>query len=94
MKQDEAPAFYLHAHSFASQGRRYLRRDIIAAVKLEEWDSQIIRPHENIIPKAKSDRMSMLNACRCNTSPVLAMYADPQKRIANLISARKGPSDH
>jgi uncharacterized protein (DUF1015 family) len=89
LKQDEAAGFYLHAHTFTCQGKRYLRQDIIAAVKLEEWDKNIIRPHENIIPKAKSDRMSMLYACQGNTSPVLAMYADPQKVIANLIEQQE-----
>ena len=32
-----------------------------------------IRPHENIIPRAKSDRMSMLTTCQANTSQVMAM---------------------
>ena len=36
--------------------------------------TKVIRPHENIIPRAKSDRLSMLYACQANTSPVLAMY--------------------
>jgi uncharacterized protein (DUF1015 family) len=89
LKQDENAAFYLHAHAFTSQGQNILRRDIIAAVKLEEWDRRIIRPHENIIPKAKSDRMGMLDACQCNTSQVLAMYSDPQKVINDVISQQE-----
>jgi uncharacterized protein (DUF1015 family) len=89
LKQDEKAAFYLHAHSFTCQGRSYLRRDIIAAVKLEEWDRRIILPHENIIPNAKRDRMSMLYACQGNTSQVLAMYADPQKVIEGVIAEQE-----
>ena len=89
LQPDQQSALYLHAHSFACQGRRYIRQDILAAVKLEEWESRIIRPHENIIPKAKSDRMSMLQACRCNTSPVLAMYADPHQVIKSAIAAQQ-----
>jgi uncharacterized protein (DUF1015 family) len=86
LKQDETTAFYLHAHTFTNQSRRLSRRDIIAVVKLEEWDTKSILPHENIIPKAKSDRMNMLHACQGNTSQVLAMYADPQKVISDVIS--------
>ena len=89
LKRDETAAFYLHAHTFTSRGQNFLRRDIIAAVKLEEWDKKIILPHENIIPKAKSDRMSMLHACQGNTSQVLAMYADPQKVISDVISQQE-----
>jgi uncharacterized protein (DUF1015 family) len=54
LKRDETAAFYLHAHAFTIRGRNYLRRDIIAAVKLEEWDKKIVRPHE--FRSSKSDR--------------------------------------
>ena len=83
---DNKPALYLHEHSFTFGGKSYRRMNIIAAVKLEEWDSQIIRPHENIIPRAKSDRMSMLRACQANTSQVMAMYEDPGKVIASILA--------
>jgi uncharacterized protein (DUF1015 family) len=33
--------------------------------------------------------MSMLYACQCNTSPVLAMYTDPQKVISNVIKEQE-----
>jgi uncharacterized protein (DUF1015 family) len=89
LKQDLQAALYLHAHSFNCQGRHYVRQDILTAVKLEEWQTRVIRPHENIIPKAKSDRMSMLAACHCNTSPVLAMYADPRGVIKETIMAQQ-----
>jgi len=83
------PAFYLHEHEFTIQRKAYQRQDLIAVVKLEEWSSRVIRPHENIIPRAKSDRMSMLEACQANTSPVLAMYEDPRKAIFNSLAACK-----
>jgi uncharacterized protein (DUF1015 family) len=85
---DAAPALYRHDHYFTCQGKSYQRRNFYAAVRLEEWDKKIVRPHENIIPKAKSDRMSMLYACQCNTSEVLGMYQDPDRKIASLLSAQ------
>jgi uncharacterized protein (DUF1015 family) len=86
---DDSPAFYLHEHHFSCLGKQYKRQNIIAGVRLEEWDKKIIRPHENIIPKAKSDRMSMLYSCQANTSPVLAMYADPEKVISSVTADQK-----
>jgi uncharacterized protein (DUF1015 family) len=85
LEAESAPAFYLHLHHFTCLGKSYVRRNIIAGVKLEEWDTKIIRPHENIFPKAKSDRLSMLYTCQANTSPVLAMYEDPKKIIKTII---------
>ncbi|MDD5703283.1 MAG: DUF1015 domain-containing protein [Dehalococcoidales bacterium] len=86
LEYDAVPAFYLHDHNFAWAGKNYIRRDIIVRLRLEEWDKNIIRPHENIIPRAKSDRMSMLRSCRCNTSQVLAMYQDPEKIICSILT--------
>ncbi len=88
LKQDETPALYIHQHYFSCQGRQYKRNNIIAAVRLEEWESKIIRPHENIIPRAKSDRLNMLWACQANTSPVLAMFEDPQQIISFALTAQ------
>jgi uncharacterized protein (DUF1015 family) len=85
LKTDTEPAFYVHEHFFNWQGKKYTRHNILALIKLEEWDTKVIRPHENIIPKAKSDRMSMLNACQANTSTVLSMYSDPGKVISRIF---------
>ena len=89
LKADAAPAIYLHEHYFNCEGTEYKnkRQNIIACVRLEEWDQKIISPDENIIPKAQSDRLSMLSACQANTSEVLAMYEDPLKIISCLLAA-------
>jgi uncharacterized protein (DUF1015 family) len=93
LKTDTEPAFYIHKHSFNWQGKKYTRHNILALVKLEEWGTKIIRPHENIIPKAKSDRMNMLKTCQANTSTVLSMYSDPDRIISNIFKdLEKKPS--
>jgi uncharacterized protein (DUF1015 family) len=89
LKMDAHPAFYIHQHYFVCQGKASRRENLVAAVKLEEWDQKIVRPHENIIPRAKSDRMSMLRYCRSNTSPVLAMYEDPQQVISFALTSQE-----
>jgi uncharacterized protein (DUF1015 family) len=85
LREEDQPALYLHRHSFEIMGRDYQRINLLALVRLEEWDKRIIRPHENIIPKAKSDRMSMLRTCQANTSTVLAMYSDPKRKMADIF---------
>jgi uncharacterized protein (DUF1015 family) len=85
LKMDSAPGFYLHTHHFLCLGKPSKRRNLMACVRLEEWDRKVIRPHENIIPRAKSDRMNMLRACQVNTSEVLAMYTDTSRKIASFL---------
>ena len=90
---EKSPAIYLHDHYFRLQGKEHMRRGIIARVRLEEWDKMIIRPHEGILSAAKEDRQNLLWALKVNTSPVLMMYQDPERKIASLLAkeAHKKP---
>ena len=86
LKPDVLPALYLHQHCFSHNGSGYRRRGIIAAVRLEEWDRMVIRPHENTRVKPKSDRLNLLWALQANTSPVFAMFEDRGRQIASLAA--------
>ena len=83
---EKTAAIYLHEHYFRLQGKDGMRRGIIARVRLEEWDQMIIRPHENILSTPKEDRQNLLRALKVNTSPVLMMYQDPQRKIAAALA--------
>lgn len=82
---DERPALYIDEHTFTYQGKTYRRRNINCLVKLEDWSKMVIRPHEGTLPKAKSDRLSMLWMLQANTSPVLSLYEDKDKEIALIL---------
>lgn len=82
---DEMPAFYLHNHHFTHQGKKHRRRNLIARVRLEEWDRMVIRPHEGTLTEPRGDRLSLLWALQANTSPILAMFEDRQKRVSTLL---------
>jgi uncharacterized protein (DUF1015 family) len=82
---DGAPSFYLHDHHFEYSGEKKIRRGLIARVKLEPWDSGIY-PHEETFPKAKSDRLQLMQACRANFSPLLSLYQGSERKIASILS--------
>jgi len=86
---DETPAVYLHDHYFTHRGKEYKRRGLIAAIRLEEWDRMVIRPHEGTMMAPKSDRLSLLWALQANTSPILTLYEDSQQRIASLLATQQ-----
>jgi len=85
LRVDRVPSFYLHSHHFEYLGRRRVRHGLIARVKLEPWGSGI-HPHEETSPKAKSDRLHLMRACRANFSPLLSLYHDSQQKIAPMLS--------
>ncbi|MFC2020107.1 DUF1015 domain-containing protein [Chloroflexota bacterium] len=83
---DEAPAIYLHDHYFSYQGRQYRRRGMIVSVRLEEWDKMVVRPHEATLARPRSDRLNLLWALGVNTSPIMALFADSEQKIAALLA--------
>jgi len=85
LQVDETPAIYLHNHYFQFQERKHRRRGIIVRVRLEEWETKIVRPHEGTLPGPRRDRLDLLWALQANTSPVLAMYEDIDQQIVPVL---------
>jgi uncharacterized protein (DUF1015 family) len=86
---ERKPAIYLHDHYFQHMGKEQRRRAIMARVRLEEWETKVVRPHEGILGAARDDRLNLLWALQVNTSPVLAMYEDKRKRLAALLESQE-----
>ena len=85
MVTDDEPAIYVHDQFFMHEGEEYKRRSLIARVKLEEWDKNIIRPHENTFKGPKKDRINLLWALNANTSSVMALYEDKDFKIKSFL---------
>lgn len=71
---DAVPAFYAYRLEFSWAGKRYTRHHCFAAVRLEEWDKGIIKPHEHTLAGPKADRLDLLRATRTQVSPVYCLY--------------------
>src|SRR5581483_10349458 len=50
------------------------RRELIAAVRLEPWERGVVLPHERTYPRAKADRLRLLEATQTNISPILVFF--------------------
>jgi len=84
---EEAPAVYLHDHHFRYQSQEYRRRGIITLVRLEEWESRVVRPHEGTLANPRSDRLSLLRALRSDTSSIMVLFEDRDKEVASALAA-------
>jgi uncharacterized protein (DUF1015 family) len=94
LKVDDKPSLYIDDHHFTHQEKIYRRRNLNCLVKLEEWDKMIVRPHEGTLAKPKGDRLNLMWALQADTSPIMALYEDRDKRISLLLnkSARGKPA--
>ena len=72
--RDATPAVYAYEQEYSWQGRRFRRQHYFAAVRLEEWDKGIIKPHEHTLSGPKADRLDLLRATRTQVSPVYCLY--------------------
>src|SRR5260370_4122971 len=78
------PAIYQYTQSFDVEGRLLHRTGLIARVRLEEFSSRRIVPHEKTFPAAKEDRLSLLTALQMNTSSIFGLYSSAHSELDRL----------
>jgi uncharacterized protein (DUF1015 family) len=83
--RDETPAFYLIEHRFEHQDGLRSRFSLLARVRLEDFSSGHIRPHEMTIGRAGADRLRLLNACNANVSPIMALFRHSGTSVLSLL---------
>ena len=91
LKADARAAFYLHDHEFKYKGKSFVRRNLLACLRLEEWDRCVVMPHEFTRPAAKTDRFDLMRSCRANFSLPMALYQDPEGKMAALLTGKETP---
>ena len=86
--QDTEPSIYPYYQDFEEGGKKFTRKGFIARVKLEDFSTKKILPHEMTFPKHKLDRLKLNTACKANMSPVFSVYSDPEGSIEKLIDEK------
>ncbi len=85
---DDAPSLYLYAQRFPVPGAAPRQRvGIIGALRLEDFASGKVRPHERTLERAKTDRLSLVRACKASLSPIFGLVSDPAWHLATLVPA-------
>jgi uncharacterized protein (DUF1015 family) len=79
------PAFYYYTQRFDHAGRVMVRNGLIARVRLEEFATGRILPHERTFPKAKEDRLLLLAATRVNISSIFGLYPTASTALRELL---------
>jgi len=83
--REGSPAFYLVEHRFRYQGPAKSRFSLIARVRLEDFSSGQIRPHEMTLRRPSADRIRLLQSCRANLSPIMGLYRHHGEGILSLL---------
>lgn len=87
--KEKQPAFYVIEHCFSFQEVDYSRWGLIARVRLEEFASNLIRPHESTARGPAIDRLHLLRSCRTNISPVMGLLHTDSGEMSACMSRLK-----
>ena len=90
LHKDPHPSIYLYEQDYRVPGTDVSRtqRGFFARLRLEASgpDSGVL-PHERTLPGPREDRYKLLRATGVNTSPVVALYDDPDGTGTEVIAA-------
>ncbi|MGD8534331.1 MAG: DUF1015 domain-containing protein [Candidatus Aminicenantes bacterium] len=83
--RENQEALYLYKQEFQVRNERKTRMGLVARVKLEEFSSRKVLPHEKTFPKHKVDRLNLLKATNTNTGQIFLLYNDDNDSVSEAI---------
>jgi len=76
--EEPRPALWLYSQTFAAPRLGRLTRDgIIGLLRLEDFETGCVRPHERTLEAPKVDRGRLMRACSANLSPIFGLVSRP-----------------
>jgi uncharacterized protein (DUF1015 family) len=89
LARDAAPSLYIYHQEFddPSTGERAPDRvGIVCLLKLEEYATGKVLPHENTLTAAKTDRLELLRATHAQFESIYGLYSDPDGAVQSFIA--------
>jgi uncharacterized protein (DUF1015 family) len=84
--RDDVDAIYLYTQRFRLRESDFIRRGFLAAVKLEDYESKVILPHEHTFPSHNADRLHLLRETRANFGKIFMLYPDLEMKIPRFLA--------
>ena len=90
LKRDPEPSYYLSRQIFNHKGSEWSRLGLTACVGLEQYESRQVLPHEYTEAPAIRDRVSLMESCNANFSPIMALYRDAEGSLSHTLQQVTG----
>ena len=89
--RDDEPSVYVTEERFTFRGNDYVRRGVIAAVRIEEYDRQVVLPHEYTRQEWVLDRVRLMGVTGYNYSSLLVLFRDDLRNtVGGILRAVAG----
>ncbi len=89
--RSENPLLYLYEQGYFINQERRVRSGIIGLIRLEDYSSGRIFPHEETFEGPKEDRFRLLKECKANFSQIFSLYSDPLNEIIKVAKDSAPP---
>jgi uncharacterized protein (DUF1015 family) len=80
VQEDEEAIWWLRQDYEGPDGVRRTRQGLVAALRVEPYESGVVRPHERTYPEPKRSQLQLLRTVHASLSPILLLYDDPDCR--------------
>lgn len=93
LRQSEAPAIYVYEMEYPAGKVTKKLRGLICLVRIEDYDSGIVKPHETTLSGPKTDRLNLLRACKASFSQIFSLFSDPRGEVSDVLAKAVRRSD-
>lgn len=89
LEQKDGHAIYPYDISFSTSNGNLCRKGFVALVRVEDWETRIVRPHERTFDRVMEDRFRLLQATEAQFSQVFMLYRHNPDAVAILAESEK-----
>ncbi|HPI04093.1 MAG TPA: DUF1015 domain-containing protein, partial [Candidatus Goldiibacteriota bacterium] len=86
LQRDKEECYYIYTQEYLTpDGKKHEMAAFFGLVKLEEFEKKVVLPHEKTHSGPKVDRLLLMRQTKSNTSPILSLYFDAEKKVDSII---------
>lgn len=83
--QEPEDALYVYSQEFTWEGKTFVRSGFLARIRLEEFGTGNVFPHEQTLSGPKLDRLMLIRATNANLSPIFGLYPDETASVQKAL---------
>ena len=85
LAKETEPAVFVSRQEFTLDGKKYERTGLIAALRLYDYNENMVFPHEITYKAPKADRLNMLRTVQKDLEPVFLIYSDLERKTLAFL---------
>jgi uncharacterized protein (DUF1015 family) len=85
VQENEDAVWWLRQDYEGPDGVQRTRQGLVASLRVEPYETGVVRPHERTYPEPKRSQLELLRAVRASLSPILLLYDDPDSQARNAL---------